>query len=55
MPNWIKKIFGIRPTFGKHTPIIPSKFPRLKALDRRVAASRSIVEPSLSAKDNDDD
>jgi hypothetical protein len=44
MPNWIKKLFGVRPTFGgKHTPTIPSKFPRLKDLDRRVAAARGIV------------
>ena len=43
MPNWIKKLLRIRPTFGgKHTPTIPRKFPRLKALDRRVAAAREI-------------
>jgi hypothetical protein len=43
MPNWIKKLLRIRSTFGgKHTPTIPRKFPRLKALDRRVAAAREI-------------
>ena len=43
MIYWIKKLFGICPTFGgKHTPTIPRKFPRLKALDRRVAAAREI-------------
>ena len=43
MIYWIKKLFGIRPTFGgKHTPTIPRKFPRLKTLDRRVAAARNI-------------
>jgi hypothetical protein len=43
MPNWIKKLLRIRATFGgKHTPTIPRKFPRLKALDRRVAAAREI-------------
>jgi hypothetical protein len=43
MPTWIKKLLRIRPTFGgKHTPTIPRKFPRLKALDRRVAAARNI-------------
>ena len=43
MIYWIKKLLGIRPTFGgKHTPTIPRKFPRLKTLDRRVAAARNI-------------
>jgi hypothetical protein len=54
MPNWIKKLFGIRPTFGgKHTPTIPSKFPRLKALDRRVAASREISVEQTKEQDDE--
>ena len=42
MISWIKKLLGIRPQFGgTHTPKI-NTFPRLKALDRRVAAARNI-------------
>jgi len=47
MLNWIKSLLKPRPTFGKNTP----KFPRLSALDRRIAASRGIVEPSVLGGD----
>ena len=43
MMKWFKKLFKLRPTFGKHTPIINRrKFPRLKTLDARVAAARGV-------------
>lgn len=53
MIAWIKSLFKPRATFGKNTP----KFPRLTALDRRIAASRGVVEPSVceqSKRSSDD-
>ena len=41
MLNWLRKILGIRPTFGRSSPIIPRKA-RLSGLDRRIAAAREI-------------
>ena len=42
MLNWIKRLFGFRVSFKSRTPVIDGKFPRLKTLDRRVAAAREI-------------
>jgi hypothetical protein len=42
MINWIKRLFGFRVSFKSRTPVIDRKFPRLKTLDRRVAAAREI-------------
>lgn len=50
MLNWIKKhLLKLRPTFGKTTPVIPRKFPRLKTLDSRVAAARGIEYGAVDA------
>mgnify|MGYP003634191260 FL=1 len=50
MLNWIKRLFGFRVSFKSRNPVIDRKFPRLKTLDRRVAAARHIVDGSLMDK-----
>ena len=53
MLNWIKRLFGFRVSFKSRNPVIDGKFPRLKTLDRRVAAARHIVDGSLMDKPDD--
>tara|TARA_R110002167_G_scaffold72228_1_gene203348 strand:- start:947 stop:1126 length:180 start_codon:yes stop_codon:yes gene_type:complete len=55
--QWIKTVFKCKPTFGtkylsgkKTTPEIPRRT-SMPALDRRIAASRNIIDGSLMDKD----
>jgi len=55
---WWKKVFKCNPTtnkyFGRQTPEIPQrKKTSLPAMERRIAASRNIIDGSLMDKDNE--
>ena len=56
--RWFKKIFKCYPTsnkyFGRKTPDIPQrKKIGIPAMERRIAASRNIIDGSLMDKDNE--
>tara|TARA_R110000824_G_C14764597_1_gene630195 strand:- start:212 stop:391 length:180 start_codon:yes stop_codon:yes gene_type:complete len=58
LKQWINKIFKCNPTynkyFGRKTPKIPPKRKTsLPAMERRIAASRNIIDGSLMDKDNE--
>jgi len=44
MINWFLRLFGFRPTFGKKTTPAINRKPSIPMLERRVMASREIVE-----------
>ena len=55
---WWKKVFKCNPTsnkyFGRKTPkILPKRKTSLPAMERRIAASRNIIDGSLMEKDNE--
>ena len=39
----LKKLLGIRPTFGKHTPIIPRRKVTVPLTDKVLDAKRRII------------
>ena len=58
LKKWINKIFKCNPMtnkyFGRNTPDIPQrKKIGIPAMERRIAASRNIIDGSLMDKDNE--
>tara|TARA_R110000765_G_scaffold16635_8_gene46523 strand:- start:1554 stop:1733 length:180 start_codon:yes stop_codon:yes gene_type:complete len=58
LKQWISKIFKCNPMtnkyFGRKTPDIPPRRKTsLPAMERRIAASRNIIDGSLMDKDNE--
>ena len=58
MIKWLKSFFKCSPIsnkyFGRKTPkILPKRKTSLPAMERRIAASRNIIDVSLMDKDNE--